>query len=241
MNPKTNPTLLRITGITGVIGALGYVAGDVLLLGSPEKPEEHPAIATFGLDKELSVMLKASPNRLRAGALAGVLSTPLYAAGIWHFAKSVRSGDWPATIGVSIIAGAITLDSFAHGIFWPVGLQYQKADQALQAGNPTAAAEYANTGKHLQKGAEPAFAAALLGVGIGSLIWTWSIAKGNTPYPKWAAAVVPPVWPIVTYLLTNNITKKLPGGYLWQGAPISFGMATAWAVSTALRWQAKEQ
>jgi len=61
--------------------------GDALLLGNSATVSEFPHLATY-VDNRLvqrgAVFLASSTERLAAGGLVGVFSTPLYLAGIWH-------------------------------------------------------------------------------------------------------------------------------------------------------------
>ena len=86
---------LRWSGIAGIAGGVGYLIGDVLLLGNRAIPAQFPHLATY-VDNRLiqrgAVFLASSTERLAAGGLVGVFSTPLYLAGIWHIFEASRPG-----------------------------------------------------------------------------------------------------------------------------------------------------
>jgi hypothetical protein len=86
---------LRWLGIAGIAGSVGYLIGDVLLIGNSANPAEFPHLATY-VDNRLvqrgAVFLASSTERLAAGGLAGVFSTPLCLAGMWHIFEASKPG-----------------------------------------------------------------------------------------------------------------------------------------------------
>ena len=86
---------LRWSGIAGIAGSVGYMIGDALLLGNSASATGFPHLATY-LDNRLvqrgAVFLGSSTERLAAGGLIGVFSTPLYLAGIWHIFEASKPG-----------------------------------------------------------------------------------------------------------------------------------------------------
>ena len=69
--------------------------GDALLLGNSATPSAFshlPASLDNRLIRLSAMVLGSSTERLAAGALIGVFSTPLYLAGIWHIFEASKSG-----------------------------------------------------------------------------------------------------------------------------------------------------
>ena len=113
---------LRWSGIAGIVGSVGYLIGDVLLLGNSANPAQFPHLATY-VDNRLiqrgAVFLASSTERLAAGGLAGVFSTPLYLAGIWHIFEASKPGGtrWSLPPFLLLVT-AFSIAPFVHGSFF---------------------------------------------------------------------------------------------------------------------------
>ena len=234
---RTALAWLRWSGIAGIAGSLGYLIGDVLLLGNTANPAQFPHLATY-VDNRLiqrSVMFLASSTaRLAAGGLAGVFSTPFYLAGMWHIFQASKPGGtrWSLPPFLLLVA-AFSMVPFVHGSFFYV-------------------AEILKTIGHVEPSAQPALvtlatrAAVCLVIAYGVLAvlaavgfaWlTVAIARRRTLYPRWVAVANP----LVCMLAASLIHRVLPQPFqlLLGGAGLSLGMLVFFALSTAVLWRSR--
>ena len=119
--------MLRLTGVAGVVAALCWILGDALLLGTKATPEQFPILAQYiGKTDFVSWVVQlgehflgASPERLAAGVLVGVLTTPLYLAGVWHLFLALKpAGKWSSIAPFLLLFVGQSLAPFVHGSFY---------------------------------------------------------------------------------------------------------------------------
>src|SRR5262245_58678081 len=114
--------LLRWTGVAGIIAAIAWTLGDLLLLGNTSTPAEFPHLTAYKDDATVQnsiPFLNSSTEKLAAGALVAVFTTPLYMLGIWHlYLASKRGADkWPLWVFGLLFVGE-TFAPFVHGSFF---------------------------------------------------------------------------------------------------------------------------
>lgn len=84
---------IRASIVAGILGALCWVSGDLLLVGFELKPEKYPTFSeTYAdlLDPELfTLMLEASTQRLVWGVLLATFSLWLYLLSAYSVTMSV--------------------------------------------------------------------------------------------------------------------------------------------------------
>jgi hypothetical protein len=227
-------TLIRWSGIAGIAGSVGYLIGDVLLLGNSADPAQFPHLATY-IDNRViqrgAVFLASSTERLAAGGLAGVFSTPLYLAGIWHIFEASKPGGrrWSLPPFLLLVA-AFSIASFAHGSFFYVAEILKTVGQVEPSAQPTlvALATRATLWLYVAYGV----LAVLATVGFAWL--TVAIARGKTLYPRWVALANPLVCMLVGALIDRVLPQPLK--LLLAGAGLSLGLLAFFAMSTALLW-----
>jgi hypothetical protein len=85
---------LKAAGIAGMVGAVLWSIGDVLIVGGTANPADYPLLSntyasriSFGA---LPLMLGLPEQRLALGALLNNLAIPLYLAGSWHLYRGAR-------------------------------------------------------------------------------------------------------------------------------------------------------
>src|SRR5262245_8539884 len=115
---------LRWSGVAGMAGSVGYLIGDVLLLGNSATAAQFPYLATY-VDNRLiqrgAMFLASSTERLAAGGLAGVFSTPLYLAGICHIFEASKPGGTRWSLPpFMLLVTAFSIAPFVHGSFFYV-------------------------------------------------------------------------------------------------------------------------
>ena len=225
---------LRWSGIAGIAGSVGYLIGDVLLLGNSAIPAQFPHLATY-VDNRLvqrgAVFLASSTERLAAGGLAGVFSTPLYLAGIWHIFEASRPGGtrWSVPPFLLLVT-AFSIAPFVHGSFFYV-------------------AEILKTVGHVEPPAQPMLVALATRVtlwlfiaygvlavlaSVGFAWLTVAIARGKTLYPSWVAVANPLVCMLASVLIDRVLPQPLK--VLLAGAGLSLGLLAFFVLSTAVLW-----
>ncbi len=229
--------LVRWTGLAGVAASIAYTVGDVLLLGKPVRPQEHPALRDLGADKSTLSMVPSSTGRLTAGALSGVYATPLYLAATWHVYQGLSpAGRSRALPPALILASSWTWASFIHGSFFHVGESYKSLEQL--ADDPRAVDLLHRQGTAFERSTLLAYAPLAAASLAASVLIVRVVRSGETAYPVWSAPVVAPIVPIVV-ATAATASHVLPGRakHALQGAGISLGHLIAFGASTALLWR----
>lgn len=231
---KRRPAV-RSGGIAGIAAAACFIVGDILLLGRKADPERHSILRREDVDADIGSMFADSSAPLRAGALAGVLATPLRLFGARHFAYGMGKTGQAAMTALTL---AQTQVSFIHGMFYPWGDTYRLAQHLTDKQQPEAAEQAIASGRGFGKAIAVSYAAYGGAVLYASATMAYQILRGRTRYPRWAAPLVSPAVPI---LVTIGVLKSpvVPNGlrYRLQGAAISIGDLIAWSASTALLWR----
>ena len=225
---------LRWWGIAGIAGGVGYLIGDVLLLGNRAIPAQFPHLATY-VDNRLiqrgAVFLASSTERLAAGGLVGVFSTPLYLAGIWHIFEASRPGGtrWSLPPFLLLII-AFSIAPFVHGSFFYVAEILKTVGQVDPPAQPILVALATRATFWL-------FVAYGVLVVLASVGFTWltvAIARGRTLYPRWVALANPLVCMLAAVLIDRVLPQPLE--LLLAGAGLSLGMLAFFALSTVVLW-----
>lgn len=119
--------ILRLTGIAGIVAALCWTLGDALLLGAKATADDYPILLKYaGSGGFASQVVQSgvqffgsSPERLAAGALIPVLTTPLYLASVWHIYLALRpAGKWPSVGPLLLLGAGYSFAPFVHGSFY---------------------------------------------------------------------------------------------------------------------------
>src|SRR5580765_354013 len=115
--------ILRMTGLAGIAAALAWTIGDILLLGGRANPDDYPILAKYGGESGLAAQVvqagiqffPSSPQRLEAGALVAVLTTPLYLAATWHIYLALApAGKWPSLGPLLLLGIGYVYTPFVH-------------------------------------------------------------------------------------------------------------------------------
>ena len=226
---------LRWSGVAGIAGSVGYLIGDVLLLGNSANPAQFPHLATY-VDNRLiqrgAVFLASSTERLAAGGLAGVFSTPLYLAGIWHIFEASKPGGtrWSLPPFLLLVT-AFSIAPFVHGSFFYVAEILKTVGQVDLSAQPVLVtlATRATVGLFIAYGV---FAVLAL---VGFAWLTVAIARGKTLYPRWVAVANPLVCMLGGVLVDRVLPQ--PFKLLLAGAGLSLGMLVFLVLSTAVLWR----
>ncbi|MGS0896003.1 DUF6796 family protein [Burkholderia stagnalis] len=200
---------LTWAGIAGVLGALGWIIGDVLIVGHSVDRSAYPLLfETYAgrVDTGLAEHLVGVTHmRLIAGALLAVFTIPLYLVGGWHLWCGVRSAGrtWAIPAATLIFVG-YALSPLAHAAFYFVGAVYQTLLDAGPSAHPVLLALADEFRRVLLIVWVPAVACQLLGLFVFSL----AVATGRSAYPRWFALSSNPV---LLGLLTVGVPQLLHG------------------------------
>lgn len=213
---------------------MGYAIGDVLLIGNSATATEFPHLARHVdnlLVQRSAVFLASSTERLAAGALVGVFSTPLYLAGIWHiFQASRRGGPRWSVPPFLLLVTAVSTAPFVHGSFFYVAEILKTIGQVDPPAQATLIALATRTTLWLFI----AYGALAVSALIGFAWLSIAIARGKTLYARWVACANP----LVCMLAASLVDRVLPQPFavLLSGAGLSLGMLGFFTLSTAVLW-----
>lgn len=230
---------LRLTGIAGIIAALAWTAGDVLLLGAKASPAQYPILAQYANTSWVDMataMIGLPYERLAAGALIAVFTTPLYLLSTWHLYHAIKpAGKWLALPPFVLLFVGYALAPFAHGSFFYLGETYQllgSVDPATQPQVLAMADRFSNV-LLIEYGT---LAVITL---VGFLWFTAALISGRARYPRWVALLNP----IVLILIGSFSDQVLPEpiSTLIAGAGLNVGMLMWFALSTILLWNGGRQ
>lgn len=230
---------LRLAGVAGIIAAIAWTAGDVLLLGAKASPAQYPILAQYAAASWVDVATATVGlpfERLAAGALVAVFTTPLYLASSWHLYWAIKpAGRWLALPSFVLLFIGWALAPFAHGSFYYLGETYKLLASVDAATQPQvlAMADRFNTVITIEYGT---LAVITL---VGFLWFTAALVRGRTLYPRWVAFANP----IVLILIGAFSDQVLPQPVAtWiGGAGLNLGMLMWFTLSTVLLWNGGRQ
>jgi len=230
----TTLNVLRLTGTAGIIAAICWTAGDILLLGNKTDPADYPFLAQYADDPIVSnaaPMVGIASDQLAWGALIAVLTTPLYLAGAYHIYLALKSaGRWLSLPPYLLLLSAMALSPFAHGSFYYVA-EMVKLLNVVGTSSHAAIIETATRSTYVLF-TEYAILGVLM---LASFIWMIvTVALGRSAYPRWVAIANPIVLMVIGSLLDYALPDPLA---TWiSGAGLNIGLLLFFALSTALLW-----
>lgn len=232
---------MRWCALLGVAGGVGYVVGDVLLYAGTVDHQRHPVLARDGVDQEAGVMTSVPSARLRAGALAGVLSAPLYVGGTASLIRRLAPGggapSGTAAVGIGLLLAAYCVETFVHGSFYPYGETMKRADEAIRRGeSEEVVADLLRAVKRFERTVSIPFALYGALVAAGSIAVGVDVVRGRTDLPRWAAPLVAPLVPMAGALaaLMPLPLRPEPLKHAVRGSSLSLGVLASFAAVAAL-------
>lgn len=234
---------LRLTGVAGIVAALCWTLGDALLLGARVTSDEYPILDMYGSSTGLAAQVVqsgaqffgSSPERLAAGALIAVLTTPLYLAGVWHIYLALKpAGSWSSVGPLLLLTSGYAIAPFVHGSFYYIA-ELVKLLPLLEPAARANVLEAATRGTTVLFGTY----AVLAIVTIAGFVWMIvTVARGRTLYPRWIAVANPILLMAIGSLLDRVLPYPLS---LWlEGAGLNLGMLFFFILSLALLWKERE-
>jgi hypothetical protein len=237
MMPVTQQHVLRLTGIAGIIGAICWTIGDMLIVGTHATPEDYPLLLQryagaidFG---GLAYMLPASEPRLAAGALVANFAIPFYLAAACHLYMAARpAGRMLASLIFLLMFCGNAYSPLAHGGFYFVGMVYKTMLNVPEAAYPA----LLELGQQFNHVLLIAYLAAVICLFCGMLLLAIVTGLGRSRYPRWFAAIINPI----TLLLVAHILPHLtphPVCIWFGGAGINIAFLLAYGLSTWWLWK----
>jgi hypothetical protein len=208
-----NTTVLHITGILAILGAMIYAIGDVLLLASKVNLDDYPNLVRFQkLLSDAEKMVVLSHGRMIWGALLGVFATPLILTGYWQVYQGLTGANESiALITILLFGSASVIGAFVHGTFYYMG-EYVQALNKVDEHSQVIIADM--IGRH-RKVLIITYAPVLIFIMIASILFSFLVATNKTLFPVWMAAVNPVTvtiaWLLIKRILPKLITDRLEG------------------------------
>lgn len=185
---------IRWAGIAGVLAAVCWIVGDVLIVGHVADRAAFPLLfQTYASRIDVDTaerVVGVTPSRLIAGALFGVFSVWLYLVGSWHLWRGMRTCRWfwrmPA---IALIFVGYALSPLPHAAFYYLGTVYQSLLVADPSAHPALLALADGFHRVLLITWFPAVLCQMLG-----MLWlSLAIASGRSAWPRWMAITANPI------------------------------------------------
>jgi hypothetical protein len=234
--------MLRIGGIAGIVASVAWTLGDILLLGARATPDQYPILAKYAGSEGIASQVvqsgvqffPSSPQRLAAGALVAVLTTPLYMAAVWHIYLALRrAGKWSSLGPLLLLGAGYCLAPFVHGSFYYLA----EMVKLLPVVNDPAQAAILETATRAMVVIFGTYAV-LATLTVAGFVWMIVvIARKPTLYPRWVAAVNP-----ITLMVVGSFLDRVlpdPLGLWLSGAGLNLGMLFFMLMSTVLLWNTR--
>jgi hypothetical protein len=169
----SDQTANRLTGLSGVAGAVLFFCGDMLFYG-------HWGPGAKFHEGMLQVLREGSLRRLFVGGLVGPLAACLCLVGCWHVRRNLISrSPFVGRVAFLALAATMVIGSAVHALWVPRGLAMKYSD-APTGGAPeliTALKDYWYSA--FQMAEVPAYIAAILLLIL--------VLLGRSLYPRWTA------------------------------------------------------
>ena len=213
----TPNTILRISGIAGILGALLTASGDLLYHHIP------------GSARSIAGRMSALPlGRLVNAGMLGLLGAWFYFLALFHiYYAFLPVGATFALILSLIFALVMIAYGVDHASYFAIGSSAHVAaqhDLDVDAAGQTGAALFSRL-----------VAITYIPVALASLLMLYGILSGRSTYPRWVVIFLP----VIPYLLRVPILKILPGRAreLIRDSYDNFVLLVFFIVSTLVLWK----
>jgi len=225
-------TILRIAGLTALLGALLYAIGDVLLLAGKVSLDDYPKLKPFAkLLSGAELMVTLPPQRMIWGALLGVFATPLVLIGIWQVYQGLgATADWAALATVGLFGIGSIIGAFIHGTFYFMG-EYIRALNDVEESSQSII--QAMIERH-KKVLIITYAPVLIFIVIASILFSVLVASGKTLFPVWIAAINP-VTMTIAWLLIKRVLPQFIRDWT-EGAGFNIAYMAFFLCTTLTLW-----
>jgi hypothetical protein len=231
--PLTRFTLVNVAGLLGILGALIYAVGDVLLLAVKANLADYPNLQPHQkLLSDAEKMVVLPWWRLMWGGLLGVFATPLVLAGFWHVYTGLQvAGPGRALPPALMFVCASVVGAFVHGSFIYLGEYVQALNQLKPESQPVLAGMLARHRRIMIITYGFLFACIL----IASIWFSVLVAIGRTSFPVWMAGVNP-VTTLIAWLIVKRVLPRQITAYT-EGAGFNIAYLAFFALTTATLWR----
>jgi hypothetical protein len=220
--------------LAGAAASAAFAVGDVLMLGRRVGPEDRRLLREEpDLNDAAGTLMAVSPDRLRAGGLAGALAAPLHVVSAWSLYDGLSpSSSRRAARIAGTYAAAMAWAGYIHGTFYPWGATFAAADRA-EPGTPQRAELLADA-RRVERSIEIPYAAFGITVAAVAVETAVVVASGRSRFPRWTTPFVTPILPSVLIVAGARALPDQPR-HVINGAGLSLGMLTANVVAAATR------
>ena len=229
-------TLVQVSFLAGLFGALAWLVGDLLLVGFAPVTEEDLVRYQAGGVTNLRLALymrSGTDRRLRWGVWLAQFSIwlPLLSLyGLWQMAQPVRGLAWAGLLCLLI---GFSLSPLAHGAFYVLAIlgkaycrDYAEAGKANKF-----LVEALNQANHLLN---VTWLSALVITYLGWALYGLAIVTGQTQWPTWFLLATPlvttPIWLGLSHYVIRRWTPLFNGAAL-NLAWVSFYALALWLLT----------
>ena len=229
-------TLVQVSFLAGLFGALAWLVGDLLLVGFAPVTEEDLVRYQAGGVTNLRLALymrSGTDRRLRWGVWLAQFSIwlPLLSLyGLWQMAQPVRGLAWAGLLCLLI---GFSLSPLAHGAFYVIAILGKAycQDYSEEGKANKFLVEALNQANHLLN---VTWLSALVITYLGWALYGLAIATGQTQWPTWFLLATPlvttPIWLGLSHYVIRRWTPLFNGAAL-NLAWVSFYILALWLLT----------
>ncbi len=227
---------LRLTGIAGIVGAIMWIIGDILIIGAEAQPSDFPFVLGMYADQidvaRASAMLPISESRLAAGALIANIGIIFYLIGSWHIFRGLLPAGrrWAWAMFVLLVAG-FAWSPLGHAAYYYLGMVYK----AIENTPPESHAALLELASQFHTVLLIAFNLVLVTCGVALLAISITVALGRTAWPRWFALIINPLSLVGIGTVIGLISPEPVRTWL-SGAAFNIGFLVVFLMSTILLW-----
>jgi hypothetical protein len=235
----TQQRWIRLTGLAGLVGAVGWMLGDILLVGNYLPAGQHGLLFdTYGARINTTiaaVTLQSSMSRLAAGALAGPLTIPFYLVACWHLFQGARpAGKLFAVPMVVLLFIGHAYSPLGHAGFYYVAAVYK----TILATDASAHPALLDLAARFSSVLMTMYVAAVGCLVLGLLWMIAAMASGRSAWPRWMALATVAI--VIFSVSLDHLPLPQPLRAWLGGAGINIAWFLIFAVSTGVLWHPRE-
>ena len=232
----TRTRWLRLSGLAGVLGAVLWTLGDILLIGSNAPSADYPLIFDTHADRidtvKAAQMISADETRLAAGALVANIGIVFYLAGSWHLFRALLPAGrwWARTVFVLFLCGNAWAP-LGHAGYYYLGMTYK----TLLAAPDESHKAILDLADQFHQVLQIAWYLAIVTLGLALVGLAVRIALGETAWPRWFALLANPLSLLAIGTSIAWIAPEPVGTWL-NGAAFNLGLLVIYTITTILLW-----
>jgi hypothetical protein len=228
MNPMQENHLkwIKLSALAGLLSAICWAIGDVLIVGFKATPEAYPAIMNTLLlpDKEFAaLMVTGDTARLATGALVAVFSLPLMFFALYHVYQLMKCGGKRiSVVAITALFLGFSWSPLAHAAFFFFG----EAVKTALTVDPASAESVFAMAKSFSDILYIVYVPAVGVTAIGWILVSVAMLRKKTAFPRWFGLITP--FPasvfcmLIVPLLPEALSTPLAGAGLNLGGMIFY-------------------